>query len=122
LDRAQTLASPIALSRARAWVALVLAVLGLLTLPAAVEASRRSKQISLLDAGYAIPLAFLLGLVALIMARRARNNLRWLNLREGGTAVASTAVILATVVLCLAVTAALSIGFYELVLVYQHSR
>jgi hypothetical protein len=122
LDSAHSLASPIALSKARAWVALVLAVLGLLTLPAAVEASRRSTRISLLDAGYAIPLAFLLGLVALIMARRARNNLRWLRLREGGTGVASTAVILATVVLCLAVTAALSIGFYELVLVYQHSR
>jgi hypothetical protein len=122
LDSAQTLASPIALSKARAWVALVLSVLGLLTLPAAVEASRRSARISLLDAGYAIPLAFLLGLVALIMARRARNNLRWLRLREGGTGVASSAVILATVVLCLAVTAALSIGFYELVLVYQHSR
>jgi hypothetical protein len=122
LDSAHSLASPIALSKARAWVALVLAVLGLLTLPAAVEASRRSTRISLLDAGYAIPLAFLFGLVALIMARRARNNLRWLRLREGGTGVASTAVILATVVLCLAVTAALSIGFYELVLVYQHSR
>ena len=122
MDSAHSLASPIALSKARAWVALVLAVLGLLTLPAAVEASRRSTRISLLDAGYAIPLAFLLGLVALIMARRARNNLRWLRLREGGTRVASTAVILATVVLCLAVTAALSIGFYELVLVYQHSR
>lgn len=122
MERAQTLASPLALSRARAWVALVLAVLGLLTLPAAVEASRRSKQIGLLDAGYAIPLAFLLGLVALIMARRARDNLRWLRVREGGTAVASVAVIVAAIVLCLALTAALSIGFYELVLVYQHSR
>ena len=122
MDRVQTLASPLALSRARAWVALVLAVLGLLTLPAAVEASRRSKQIGLLDAGYAIPLAFLLGLVALIMARRARDNLRWLRVREGGTAVANVAVIVAAIVLCLALTAALSIGFYELVLVYQHSR
>jgi nitrate reductase gamma subunit len=103
-------------------VALVLAVLGLLTLPAAVEVSRRSKQVDLLQAGYAIPLAFLLGLVALIMARRARENLRWLSLREGGTTVASTAVILAALVLCLALTAALSIGFYELVIVYQHSR
>jgi hypothetical protein len=56
------------------------------------------------------------------MARRARHNLRWLSLREGGAAVASTAVILAAVALCLALTAALSIGFYELVLVYQHSR
>jgi nitrate reductase gamma subunit len=122
VDSSQALASPIALSRARSWAALVLAVLGLLTLPAAVEVSRRSKNVDLLQAGYAIPLAFLLGLVALIMARRARENLRWLSLREGGTGVATTAVILAAVVLCLALTAALSIGFYELVVTYQHSR
>ena len=106
----------------RSWVALLLAVLGLLVLPAAVEVSRRSTRIGLLDAGYAIPVAFLLGLIALIMARRARENLRWLRLREGGTGVATTAVILAAIVICLALTAALSIGFYELVLVYQHSR
>ena len=56
------------------------------------------------------------------MARRAKNNLRWLRIREGGTGVASLAVIVSTIVLCLALTAALSIGFYELVLVYQHSR
>src|SRR6478672_13100391 len=102
-------------------MALALAVLGLLALPAAVEVSRRSTRISLLDAGYAIPFAFLLGLVALIMAKRARDNLRWFRLKEGGTGVASVAVVVSTVTLCLAVTAALSIGFYELVLVYQHS-
>ena len=56
------------------------------------------------------------------MARRARANLRWLQVREGSTGIASTAVILAALALCLALTAALSIGFYELVLVYQHSR
>ena len=116
------MASPVALSRVRAWVALLLGVLGLLTLPVAVETARRSQGIALLDAGYAIPLAFLLGLIAVVMARRARNNLRWLSLRERGTAVASTAVIVGMVALCLAVTAALSIGFYELVLLYQHSR
>jgi len=103
-------------------VALVLAVAGLLTLPAAVEVARRSTRVRLLDAGYAIPVAFLLGVIALIMARRARDNLRWLRLRGGGTAVASTAVIVAAITICVAITAALSIGFYELVLVYQHSR
>jgi hypothetical protein len=103
-------------------VALVLAVAGLLTLPAAVEVARRSTRVRLLDAGYAIPVAFLLGVIALIMARRARDNLRWLRLRGGGTGVASTAVIVAAITICLAITAALSIGFYELVLVYQHSR
>ena len=113
---------PASAATRRSWVSLALAVLGLLVLPGALEVSRRSARISLLDAGYAIPVAFLLGLVALIMARRARENLRWLRLRDGGTAVASLAVIVAAIVLCLALTAALSIAFYELVLVYQHSR
>jgi hypothetical protein len=115
-------ASPVTPSRVRAWVALLLGVAGVLTLPAAVDGARRSERIALLDAAYAIPLAFVLGLVAVIMARRARNNLRWLTLREGGTAVASTAVVLGMLALCLAVTAALSVGFYELVLLYQRSR
>ena len=122
MDHSETLASPLALSRARAWVALVLGVLGLLVLPAAVEVSRRSARIGLLDAGYAIPLAFLLGLIGLIMARRARNNLRWFQLQEGGTGVASTAIIVSAVTVCIALAAALSIAFYELLLVYQHSR
>jgi hypothetical protein len=91
-------------------------------MPAAVEVSRRSNRVGLLDASYAIPLAFLLGLVALVMARRARQNLRWLRLREGGTRVASAAVVIGMLALCLAVMAALSVGFYELVLLYQHSR
>ncbi len=116
------MASINAANRARAWVALLLGLAGLLTMPAAIEVARRSKGIGLLDASYAIPLAFLLGLVALVMARRARHNLRWLRLREPGTGVASTAVILGALAVCLALTAALSVGFYELVLLYQHSR
>jgi hypothetical protein len=101
---------------------LLLGLAGLVALPAGVEVSRRSPRVELLDAAYAIPLAFLCGLVALIMARRARENLRWLRLREGGTGVASAAVVIGLVTVCLAVTAALSVGFYELVLLYQHSR
>jgi len=113
---------PARAAKARAWVALLLGLAGLLTLPAAVEVARRSARVALLHAGLAIPLAFALGLVALIMARRARQNLRWLSLREGGTRVASAAVIIGLVAVCLAVAAALSIGFYELVLLYQRSR
>ena len=44
-------------------MALLLAAAGFLVLPAAIEVSRRSKRIGLLQAGYAIPLAFLLGLM-----------------------------------------------------------
>ena len=114
--------SPVALSRVRAWVALLLGMAGVLILPGAVEATRRSQRIGLLDAAYAIPLAFLLGLIAVVMARRARTNLRWLSLRGEGTGVASAAVIVGMLALCLALTAALSVGFYELVLLYQRSR
>ena len=91
-------------------------------LPAAIEVSRRSKSISLLQAGYAIPLAFLLGLVALVMARRARRNLRWLQLRTSRTRVATTALAIATITVFLSAMAALSVGFYGLVVWYQHSR
>jgi glucose-6-phosphate-specific signal transduction histidine kinase len=103
-------------------LALLLGLAAVLTMPAAVEVSRRSNRVGLLDASYAIPLAFLLGLVALVMARRARHNLRWLRLRDGGTGVASAAVIIGLVAVCLALTAALSVAFYGLVLLYQHSR
>jgi hypothetical protein len=116
------MASPVTVGRARAWVALLLALAGLVVLPAAVELSRRSVRVTLLDAGYAIPVAFVLGLVGLVMARRARDNVRWLRIRGGGTAVASTAVAVGLIAVCLAVTAGLSIGFYELVLLYERSR
>ena len=103
-------------------MALLLGLVGIATLPAAIEVSRRSKEIDLLEAAYAVPLAFLLCLIAVVMARRARENLRWLRVRGGGTGIASTAVIVGAVGLCLALMAALSVGFYELVVLYQHSR
>ena len=101
---------------------MLLGLASLLTMPAAIEIAARSRRIGLLDTAYAIPLAFVLGVVALVMARRARNNLRWLQLREGSSGVAAVAVLVAAVALCLAVVAALSVGFYGLVVVYQHSR
>jgi cytochrome bd-type quinol oxidase subunit 2 len=115
-------ADRIASSSRRAWVALLLGVAAILVMPAAIEVSRRSKAVGLLDTAYAIPLAFLLALVSVVMARRARHNLRWFRVREGGTAVAQTAVLVGTLGLLLAVVAALSVGFYGLVVVYQHSR
>ncbi len=116
------MADRIASSSRRAWVALALGIAAILVMPAAIEVSRRSKAVGLLDTAYAIPLAFLLAFVSVVMARRARHNLRWLRVREGGTAVAQTAVVVGTFALLLAVAAALSVGFYGLVVVYQHSR
>jgi hypothetical protein len=103
-------------------MALLLGLASLVVLPAAIEVARRSKRIGLLDAGYAIPLAFLLGLVAVVMAHRARRNLRWLQLREEGPALPTVAVFVGAFALALSLAAALSVGFYGLFVVYQHSR
>ncbi len=109
-------------SSLRAWIALVLGIAGVATVPAAIEVARRSRAVALLDAFYAVPLAFVLGALAVGMARRARENLRWLRLRDDGTGIATAAVIAGALAVCLALVAALSVGFYELVLIYQRRR
>ena len=91
-------------------------------MPAAIEVARRSQRVALLDAAYAVPLGFLLGLVALLMGKRARDNLRWLKLDERGTGAARVGMVLALLALCFALVAALSVGFYEAWLVYERHR
>jgi ABC-type sugar transport system permease subunit len=88
-----------ATSRKRAWTALGVGLVAILTIPAAIEVANRSKRVELLDAAYVIPVAFVLAVISLGMANRARKNLRWLQLREDGTGVATV-----------------------VVLIYQHSR
>jgi hypothetical protein len=109
-------------NRARAWLSVLIALAGVLTMPAAIEVARRSQRVALLDAAYAVPLGFLLGLAGLLMAKRARDNLRWLRLDEGGTGAARVGMVLGLLAVCFALVAALSVGFYEAWLVYEHHR
>jgi hypothetical protein len=113
------LVAPTRSSRNRAWLSAALGLAGVLTLPVAVEVARRSTRVALLDAAYAVPLAFVLGVVALEMARRAKANIRWFRLDGRGTGVASIGVVLGLLAVCLALAAALSVGFYEAILYYQ---
>jgi len=100
--------------------AVVLGLAGVLTMPAAVIVARRSHRLELLDAAFAVPLAFVLGALALGMASRAKHNLRLLRLDGSGVGAASAGVILGILALSLSLMAALSVGFYEAVLYYQH--
>jgi phosphoglycerol transferase MdoB-like AlkP superfamily enzyme len=111
---------PYASSKRRAWTALALGVAGVATMPAAVILAHQSHQFTIMDASYAVPIAFVLGLLATGMAARAKRNLAWLRLDEGGTGVASAAVVLGVLALSLALMAALSVGFYEAIRYYQH--
>jgi hypothetical protein len=110
---------PVASSRRRGWVAVVLGLAGVLTMPGAIVAARQSARIGLMDAAWAIPLAFVLGVLALGMARRAKRNLLWLRLDDSGTGAATTGVVLGVLAISLALVAALSVGFYEALLYYQ---
>jgi hypothetical protein len=103
-------------------LSILLALAGVLTMPAAIEVARRSERVALLDAAYAVPLGFLLGLVALAMGKRSRDNLRWLRLDEGGTGAARVGMVLGLLAVCFALVAALSVGFYEAWLVYERHR
>jgi hypothetical protein len=89
-------------------------------MPGAVVVAREAKRVAVLDAAYAVPLAFVLGLLALGMGRRAKRNLEWLRLDGGGSSPASVGVVLGILAVSLALTAALSVFFYEAVLYYQH--
>ena len=95
-----------------------LGFLGVLALPGAIEYTRVSRRYELLDAAYAVPAAFLLGVVALVLARRARLALQWTVARRG-EGVARLALVLGLLALCLALAAALAVGLYGLALVRE---
>ena len=89
-------------------------------MPAAVIVTRQSHRLALLDAAYAVPLAFVLGTLSLGMASRAKRTLAWFRLDGRATRAASVGVVLGVLALSLALMAALSVGFYEAVIYYQH--
>jgi hypothetical protein len=93
-------------------------LLAAVVIPAAIVYSRFSERFELLHAAWAIPVATVLGLVALGLARRARRQLRF-TLVRGRHAAARVGRALAILALCLAVTATISIGFYRLLVEFQ---
>jgi hypothetical protein len=96
----------------------VVGLLAVATLPLAIVASRFSERFELLHAAFAIPVAALLALTALGLARRARRRLGW-TIARGRHAAARTGRTLGLLALCLAVSATISYGFYRLLVEYQ---
>ena len=91
------------------------------TLPVAVYLTRYSTSYELLHAGFAIPLIAALGVLALVLARRAR-RLFSLSIASGrGSGVATAGHVLGIVGLCLAASALVALGVYGL-LEYVGSR
>jgi hypothetical protein len=100
----------------RASLALLLGALGVAAIPAAVYVSQRSQRVGLLDAAWAIPVAFCLGVGALLFARGARGKIARSLERSGGRMRIRAARLLGVLAICIALSAAISVGFYELLL------
>jgi hypothetical protein len=95
-------------------LSVLLGLLGLATVPVAVMAAQESDDLTMLQAGVAVPFAALLSLLALWLARRARRRSdRTLN-RVGGRGAARVGKLLGGLGLYVAATAALALGVYAL--------
>lgn len=97
----------------RASLAVLLALLSAVTVPGAVVFTQHSNFV-LLDAAWSIPVGFALGVGALLLARGAAGTLSRTLGRSGGGRRIRAAKILAVLGLSLALSAAIAIGFYEL--------
>lgn len=104
-----------------AWGSLVAGIASCATLPVAIYLTRFSDRYELLHAGFAIPLAALLGIVALSLARRARVRERVRLSGGGGGGAAATGRVLGVIGLCMAASALVALGVYGL-LEYVGSR
>jgi hypothetical protein len=107
-------------SNHRASLAVVVGILAVLAMPGAVVLARQSAGIDLLSAAWAVPVAALLGIAALLLARGARGRIRWSLDRAGGSGRARAAVILGVAGICLALSSSIAVGVYELLLRLEH--
>ena len=93
---------------------MLLGALAVVAVPVAVALSRQTAGVRLLDAVWAIPVAAACGVAALLFARGAAGRVRWTLEKAGGLGRARFARVLGVVGVCLALSASIAVGFYEL--------
>jgi hypothetical protein len=103
-------------SNHRASIAVLLGLAAVAAVPAGVAAARELAGVRLVDASWTIPIAFGLGLLAIAFANLARARIQRTLGRAGGAGRARAARFLGTVGICVAVSASISVAFYELLL------
>jgi hypothetical protein len=104
-----------------AWGSLVAGLASVATIPLAVYLTRFSDSYDLLHAGFAIPVAAVLGAVAIALARRARRHSSLSLTESSRTWPATAGRILGVLGLCVAASAIVALGVYG-VLEYVGSR
>jgi|ERR1041384_2633601 uncharacterized membrane protein YfcA len=98
---------------ARAWASVVFGLVSVACVPAGIAVAHY-RDIELLEAGWAVVPALVLGLVSLVLARRARRRTERTIGRVGGQRTTRVGKLLGALGVYLALAGALSVGVYEL--------
>ena len=85
-------------------------------MPIAVVVSRQTAGVRLIDAVWAIPVALACGIAALLFSRGAGGRIRWTLERAGGLGRVRLGRMLGVAGICVALSASIAVGFYELLL------
>jgi hypothetical protein len=96
----------------RARASVLLGLLAAAVLPATIAAAEVWNLIRLIEASAAIPVAFVLGLAAILLARGARERVRRTIGRVGGERLAAAGRALGAVGIALALSGTVAVGFY----------
>jgi len=97
----------------------VLGLLAAATMPVAIVATRYSESYELIHAAFAIPVAVVLGILAVVLARRARALDRATLGKAGGTRAAQVGRLLGILGLCMAASATIAVAVYELLVAVE---
>ena len=96
----------------RAVASLLVGLLAVAVLPSAIAVAEREERFELLEAGYAVPAALVLGLGAVLLARQARRRVERTLGRVGGLGVARAGRALGVLGIMLGLSGAISVGVY----------
>ena len=88
--------------------------MGVVAVPAGVVLSGQLAGMTLVDAAWSIPVAAAGGVAALLFARGARGRIQRTLERAGGRGRARLGRILGIAGICIALSGAIAVGFYEL--------
>jgi hypothetical protein len=103
----------------RAVASVLVGLLAVVAVPAGVALSWYSRPVTLINSAYgSIPVGLLLGVSGVVLARRGREQSLWMLGRSGGEGAARAGRLLSLLGLCMALTAALAVGFYGLLTLF----
>jgi hypothetical protein len=103
----------------RAWASVLLGVFAIVCVPAAIVVSERVTALRLLDAAATIPAAVVAGFCAFVLGTRARRRSEFTLGRVGGATAGRAGRWLGLLGLYVGVTAALAVGFYGLLTLFD---